>query len=607
MGLLQKAVETYDAHQQLVGKSRVDHETLAPICHTIQKAQIEITLDEGGNFVSANAVPDNDTNTLIPATEDSAGRSGKNAYIMTHPLCEQLGYLIAEPNYYLPELERWANSAYSHPKLHAVLSYVKKQTVLSDLERSGLIQTENGKLATGKIKGVDYNKCLIRWKVAGLGDGNPVESWKDQTLLDSYISYHMSQTPEESFNGFCMISGEYGVLATKNPRGIVPSQSGAKLISANDGSGFTYRGRFLTASQAASVSYVSSQKAHNALRWLVAEQGVAFGGRTFLCWNPQGKKTPKPTGVFAKRSKTPVVSPTEYQENLRNTLNSWRSELPEAKDGVVIAAFDAATTGRLSLTYYNELVGSDFLQRLHDWDEWCCWPRFPYGIEAPSLKQIVNFAFGTLQNGKFETKDAVLREQMQRLVACRVDRALLPSDIERSLVHRASRLELYGDDKKSNYLRSEILFTACAVIRKYHYDHKKEEWSMSLEAEKRDRSYQYGRLLAVLEKVERDTYGTDEGREPNAIRMQSVFCQRPLYAASTIEKQLERAYFPRLRPGSRVFYKNLIGEIMEMIHESPESEWNRPLKDTYLMGYYLQRSELYKGKKETDTTEQEEN
>lgn len=128
---------------------------------------------------------------------------------------------------------------------------------------------------------------------------------------------------------------------------------------------------------------------------------------------------------------------------------------------------------------------------------------------------------------------------------------------------------------------------------------------MSLEAEKRNRSYQYGRLLAVFEKVERDTYGSDEAREPNAIRMQSAYCQRPLSAAGTIEKQLERAYFPRLKPGSRVYYKNLIGSILEVIHSFPETEWNRPLEDTYLMGYYLQRSELYRSKKET--TEQEEN
>ena len=134
---------------------------------------------------------------------------------------------------------------------------------------------------------------------------------------------------------------------------------------------------------------------------------------------------------------------------------------------------------------------------------------------------------------------------------------------------------------------------------------------MTLEPEKKDCSYQFGRLLAVLEKVERDTFGSDESREPNAIRQQSVFCQRPLYAANNIESQLERAYFPRLTPGSRMFYKKLIGEIMENIGQFPEHQWNQPLGETYLLGYYLQRNALYTAKnhdkveeKEHDSTEE---
>lgn len=116
---------------------------------------------------------------------------------------------------------------------------------------------------------------------------------------------------------------------------------------------------------------------------------------------------------------------------------------------------------------------------------------------------------------------------------------------------------------------------------------------MALEPEKQDRSYQFGRLLAVMEKVERDTYDSDEGREPNAIRLQSVFCQRPMYAAGIIEKQLEQAYFPRLKPGTRGWYKLIMGEIMESISCFPQESWNLPLEDSYLMGYYLQRHTLY--------------
>ena len=119
---------------------------------------------------------------------------------------------------------------------------------------------------------------------------------------------------------------------------------------------------------------------------------------------------------------------------------------------------------------------------------------------------------------------------------------------------------------------------------------------MTLQPNKEDRSYQFGRLLAILEKAERDTFGNDETREPNAIRQQSVFCQRPLYAANNIEGQLERAYFPRLSPGSRMFYKKLIGEIMEQIGRFPEEQWNQPLRETYLLGYYLQRNALYTSK-----------
>ena len=75
---------------------------------------------------------------------------------------------------------------------------------------------------------------------------------------------------------------------------------------------------------------------------------------------------------------------------------------------------------------------------------------------------------------------------------------------------------------------------------------------MALDSSKQDRSYQFGRLLAVMEKVERDTYTDNENREPNAIRQMSVFCRRPMYVAANLEKQLEQAYLPRLRPGSRV-------------------------------------------------------
>ena len=126
---------------------------------------------------------------------------------------------------------------------------------------------------------------------------------------------------------------------------------------------------------------------------------------------------------------------------------------------------------------------------------------------------------------------------------------------------------------------------------------------MALEPEKKDRSYQFGRLLAVLEKAERDAFDTDEKREPNAMRMQALFVKRPMHAAKIIIEQLKNAYYPRLTPGARSYYDKLIGEIMLALSEYPDSERGKPLGETYLMGYYLQKTALYT-KRESKEEEQ---
>ena len=588
MGLLQKAVETYESHRNYGSQNREGQAMMAPVGHIITRAELEITLDRDGVFVNASAVDKTEPKIIIPATESSAGRTSAPC---AHPLCDQIGYLIPANDkkfrLYTEQLTAWADSVHTHPKLLPVLRYVKGGTVLSDLVRCGLVKCSD--------KGEPENeKMMVRWRILG---EEPDACWLDHSLFDTFTNYYLST--QDGAVELCMVTGEEAAAAAQHPKGVVAINGNAKLISANDSSGFTYRGRFTQEFQALTVSYEASQKAHNALRWLVDSQGVRaiFGGRTFLCWNPQGKKVIQPHLPFMPPPE-PVFKPSDYREQLQKALNSKKAEL-SLSDGVVLAAFDAATTGRLAVTYYNELMGHDFLQRLHDWDVSCCWPHWYFGIQSPSLHQIINCAWGTQRSGSLETDDRVMRQQMQRLIACRVDRSALGTDLVKALIDRASRPQAYD-----HYVWEDILFTACAVIRKYRTDRFKEEWNMALEPERKDRSYQFGRLLAVMEKVERDTYGSGESREPNAIRLQSVFCQRPMDAAANLEKQLERAYFPRLKPGSRIWYKNLMGQIMEIISNFPGEE-NKPLDHTYLLGYYLQRSALYTKKPDNEVEEDE--
>ena len=606
MGLLQKAVETYDAHNNLVGKEREGHQILAPVGHIIAQADVEITLESDGSFSSARLVDKSEAKIFIPATEASAGRSGTKP--KNHPLCDYISY-IAPYNtekhiHYVEDLSAWTNSPYSHPMLRPILAYVQGGTILSDLAESGLIKLDE--------KGVPKDeKLMIRWRVHGIG--TPLDGcWQQPSLIKAFQDWYVSKLSQRGA-AICMITGASAPPAEQHLKGVIASSGNAKLISANDTSNFTFRGRFTDDSQAATVSYEASQKAHNALQWLAAEQGVreVFGGRTFLCWNPQGIQVCHAAGRFGKRDKV-ITLPSDYRRELKNTLAGMRSQLPEQSGGVVIAAFDAATSGRLSVTYYNELQGNDYLQRLHDWDDHCCWffgwDKFKAksAIQAPLLWRIVACAFGTPTREKgqlrLKTDDKIMGQQMQRLVACRVDQGHMPLDIMEALFHRASTPQSFDDPA----VREEILATACAVIRKYRYDVYKEDCDMEFDPNKNDISFQFGRLLAVLEKVERDTYDDSETREPNAIRLQSIYSQRPLHTADMIERQLERAYFPRLtKPAFRAYYKNLIGEIMEKIYAYPKEEWNARLKETYLMGYYLQRKELYTKKEKSEENREE--
>lgn len=572
MGLLQKACETYDAMAHRVGiVYENEKEPLAPISHMMARPQIEITLDQDGNFVTAQALDKDTPKIIIPATEESAGRTVKAAEL-PHPLCDYLRYLLpqnqVEYQHYIAQLSDWTNSPFPHPKLHAVLNYVQSGTILADLSQAGIAAEE---------------KAMVCWVVNGLGETLNGPCWTDQILMNAFIDYNREKRSGTSPT-LCMVSGEMEVSAGQHPKGIVPINGNAKLISANDSSGFTYRGRFDEAAQAATVGYAASQKAHSALRWLIANQSVTFGGRTFLCWNPQGIPIPKVTGPMGRKSGAiqRAATPSQYQKQLREALSGWKEDLPQSA-GVVIAAFDAATTGRLAVTYYNELLASDFLDRLHDWEVSCCWENGPYGIQSASLFQIVSWAFGTPRNGKAEIDDRVLKQQMQRLTACRVDRVPFPLDIERALVEKASHLLLYEGEN-----RQKLLFTACAAIRKYHYDHSKEEWDMALDKNCSDRSYLFGRLLAIADAVENSTYTGEDRRETNALRMQKAFALRPMATWRLLEEKLE-PYYKQLGLGLRQYYRKLTQEIVDKLSAS-DNNLNQKLDDIYLLGYYHQQA-----------------
>lgn len=126
---------------------------------------------------------------------------------------------------------------------------------------------------------------------------------------------------------------------------------------------------------------------------------------------------------------------------------------------------------------------------------------------------------------------------------------------------------------------------------------------MALDKNCSDRSYLFGRLLAIAEVVESSTYTTDDNdrRETNALRMQKAFALRPMATWRLLEEKLE-PYYKQLKPKLRQYYRKLTQEIAANLSISDVS-LNQKLDDIYLLGYYHQRA--YRAEK-SDKQETEE-
>ena len=573
MSLLEKAYETYKNLEHIVGVTEEGKRPLPPISHIIANAQIEVTIDIDGNFHEAT-ITDNETKkTIIPVTESSAGRSSG---IAPHALSDNLTYItninIERHRAFLEQLEKWVNSEHSHKKAQAIFNYIKSDCLLKDLQTKNILKLdENGKFVKEKILATEYEKCIVRWVVIGNNGVDKDACYEDKSLFDSYINYYNSILKENG-TALCVISGKVQPITINHPKGIVAIAYGAKLlISSDTNKGF--------------VSYEVSQKAHNTLRYLISNYGISIGDMSFVWWNTKNKDLPKFDRFDDEfDNETEDFSITDYKKIIRDTFTGYKNKF-EAKDNIVIATFEAATTGRLSVTYYNELKANDYFDRL---DKWYSSIAFVQENKyAPKFRQIITYAYGT-DTGKYIEihNKKILSEHTKVLLNCMINGQAIPLNIVRALVVNASSPLKYSS---SNYNR--VLYTACAVLRKYKNDkYKREEYKMALDEKNTNRSYLFGRLLAICDKVESSTYKFGEERETNATRIQTTFCNRPMTSFKILENQLI-PYYGKLKGGLPSYFKNMITEILQNIDPN-DMKINKPLEDVYLLGYYHQRAKL---------------
>lgn len=640
MSWMQKLYETYEKALTLPDLPK--DERLLPISHVFQQAHIEILLDKNGKFLDAQVVKKEDT--LVAATEDSAGRTNDGA---PHPLCDKIQFVAGDyANFggqkktyfddtingketrigYFSLLSRWCR-VFPHPKLEAVLKYVAKRSVVADLVHFGILCVNtDGRLLTScpdadktvpdifkvltkqKKNGVtvqDQGDAFVRWCVKIPGD-QETHIWEDSEILESWIKFN--ETLQEK-QGLCYVTGRNVTLGSKHPARVRHGGDKAKLISSNKTSGYTFLGRFTEADQACSVGYEVSQKAHCALRWLVKRQAFCNDDQVIVAWDVSGVEIPPITAnsleAFFSGEDGEVVETEQlekgtmygdlgqaYALKLRKRISGYRNKLEERSE-IVVMGLDSSTPGRMAVTFYRELNGSEFWERLEDWHRSYAWMQH-YAKEkqfvgAPSPKEIAAAAFGRRLNSKLS------KATIERLLPCVVDGVRVPEDLIRLTRHRATnRVSM------EHWEWEKTLGIACALYKGFH---KKEGYLMSLEVERKTRDYLYGRLLAVAERIESIAlHISDEKRETNAARLMQRFSERPYTTWRQIEQSLV-PYKSRIRNRRPGFLENM-NSLLDEIHcmfETEEFMKDTPLSGEFLLAYHCQRRALRrKGKDEVE-------
>ena len=645
---MQRLADVYDNNLHRVGEfeTRYNREfTLMPIAHVSQNVQLEVILKEDATFHRARVIPKEESSTIIPATLDSANRSGSK--IAPHYVHDKLFYVAKDykkfgsnrkrdENFdaYETQMLDWAEQPNAPEKVKVITSYIQKGTLIQDLIEAGIIYLDTEGQVIEKWTSQDDKKygiekpplykettgtvfdATVRFDVLN-EVSNATSFWRDPALFENFIAYirdrmmndrKLIKSDPESFDkGICYVTGEEGLLTTQHGSKLRHAGDMSKIISSNDSSGYTYRGRFKEPTEAAQIGYDISQKSHQALRWLVQRQGTNVDTRYFVTF---GHIVPETLNTFAgsfdligaSSSATEAVTEELASKEITKAIHGLANHIEGFYDNRLITmALDAATSGRLAIVYYQETDPKLFLDALTHWYTHCRWMLFyrdenkkvKTAIGTPSTFDLAKAIYGD------KTNPAVKKEFYTRILPSILERRPIPKDMIRRIYQRVIRPESFKGTMES---WDQTLHIACAMIS---YNYKEEVPDMTLQKENMNRDYLFGRLLGVAEVMERrilnerDKQGKDS-RSTNAMRYFTAFSNRPARTWLVIRKQLQ-PYFDRLYAQSIItatMYSKLIQEIEDAI--GPEGMTDIALQPIFLTGYSSQVQEMYKKKEEKD-------
>ena len=572
-----------------------------------------VYLNKDGAFHSASK---NDKKTiLIPSSPSAAGRTGSPT---PYPLYDELRYMAGDLSEiigldfniyfenYIKALRDWSGIEGSPCALSILLAYLEKKTLTKDLQGSGCISEKD--LSSDSSKEKIY-KGMVEFRIydesarefVGIAEMPDIQKGWRERLIASLGNV-----------GFCCASGENVPITDNHPKLF----GNTKLISSKDAQRiFQYKGRFTSADEACTIGYETSEKAHNTLRWLIKRQGFSHFNLNFVAWSKECCKVVQPAddfaGLFDLDAQIELDTAEDYSKLIASRLSGYQKNPAYAPSKqVILIGLEAATPGRISINYYEELGGNEYLDRLGRWYKNCFWrinwygkdKKYHTGIVTPSVDKIGNTVFGRdamisasrdLRGEKSGTK--LIRHFYLDMLSCIAGGRRMPIGYTMTAYHRVLRPQSFRD-RNGRWQRNDWIDCMGVALAMLKSADIKEEYNVALNEQEKDRSYLFGRLLAVADVMEsRALRELDSERMTNAVRLFTAMQQRPASTWLSLELKISQ-YKSKLGIASRKWYENLIDSIYNLGGEALSS--NSPLSPRFIEGYHNQRYELLNKKKE---------
>lgn len=615
-------MRSYEYAQELglVDELNEDGATLLPLYHNNMKSNgqniIEIHLDKNSNLINAKFLEENKI-IIFPVTEKSIARSGANP--PPHPLVDKIPYLRPsnDEKYlsYIGELDKWRLNT-ANKNVMEYLSIIHK-FIVSD---EWYIKTLDVLLGHGNYseknyivdfkdeisKKIDFSKIFITFKVENFESVKDIDVTRYKELHEDYI-LHVEKNIV--LNGICSVSGEKDYII-KNHRGLLGT---AKLISVSNNKE-TYYGRFKVGSDINQIGYRTSEKMHLMLKYFLENKMSRRNlgeQQYFINWFSKDIANEVNLNIF---DQSDFLFVDELQVSEKKALIHKRNEEISKifkgtfgsinKDDIYYCALiDKASNGRISLKLFKELQTSSLLKNLMKWqrnNSWYYKNNEDKSIRkyTPSNYYLIFNTFGIEREGRMHLDNSSYRKKLEEeLIRCIIEGREIPKDFKnRAFANVKNRLGY-----KKCWL--PVMNTSLAILN----NQEKGEFNYMIDENNKDRSYLFGRLLAVYERIEKSVYDASENQErvSNAEKLWTSFTNHP----STIMQRLEEKTKPyekklQMNELKKGLYLKIIKEkqnIINAIYENSNiNDVNKPLSYQFIFGYYAELNYIFTKKGEIE-------